>query len=629
VLAVIASFMVIGAVPAGAAISTTTSCPSTIPNAAFTDLGGLDATTVDAIDCLVHYGITQGTSATTFSPNGSVTRWQMALFLTRQAVDHGLALGDGATQGFTDISGLDAATQTAINQLKQLGITSGTSATTFDPNGLVSRWQMALFMTRLAVKAGFTLGSGADQGFTDLTGLDAATVTAINQAKQAGIADGTSATTFVPFANTLRWHMALFLTRVLAVDGVVPAGLGNIVTAQDSATNKTTVADKAQGKEVVITYANTDKFTVDGTAATVGSYESSVTVGDVLSVAAGTPQTLVLTNKTAASYTNGVISNVLTGADTYQITEPISGVVLNTVNYSGVFTLYTSDGAGQSIAAFELDIQAGDSVTSTGTGADAANIRTIALTNASITGTVSAVGVGGAGNFKVGAFVDVFNAVATDGLTVDGAAATEAVFEAAATGLSNGDSATLSKKGGKLTVALVNKASAPITGKVLNNNGVGVDTVEVDVAGVNTNLSYAGDAAPIVNGLLDNIAGLEAVLSAGDTFTIVVADGMINTADQVTLTDGDFSGTPAAINAAGDTVAIEFTASGPDTESISYTAVAPADLPHIVGTSVTYTVGTNTAATVLAFEAAVANAILNGGTVSVADTGTVVVWTVK
>jgi hypothetical protein len=629
VLAVIASFMVIGAIPAGAAISTTTSCPSTIPNAAFTDLGGLDATTVDAIDCLVHYGITQGTSATTFSPNGSVTRWQMALFLTRQAVDHGLALGDGATQGFTDISGLDAATQTAINQLKQLGITSGTSATTFDPNGLVSRWQMALFMTRLAVKAGFTLGTGADQGFTDLTGLDAATVTAINQAKQAGIADGTSATTFVPFANTLRWHMALFLTRVLAVDGVVPAGLGNIVTAQDSATNKTTVADKAQGKEVVITYANTDKFTVDGTAATVGSYESSVTVGDVLSVAAGTPQTLVLTNKTAASYTNGVISNVLTGADTYQITEPISGVVLNTVNYSGVFTLYTSDGAGQSIAAFELDIQAGDSVTSTGTGADAANIRTIALTNASITGTVSAVGVGGAGNFKVGAFVDVFNAVATDGLTVDGAAATEAVFEAAATGLSNGDSATLSKKGGKLTVALVNKASAPITGKVLNNNGVGVDTVEVDVAGVNTNLSYAGDAAPIVNGLLDNIAGLEAVLSAGDTFTIVVADGMINTADQVTLTDGDFSGTPAAINAAGDTVAIEFTASGPDTESISYTAVAPADLPHIVGTSVTYTVGTNTAATVLAFEAAVANAILNGGTVSVADTGTVVVWTVK
>src|SRR3990170_4859526 len=135
VLALIAGLLVVGAVPASAAISTSTSCPSTIPNAPFGDLGGLDATTVDAIDCLVFYGITQGTSATTFNTTGTVARWQMALFLTRQAVKHGVALPSGASQGFTDIGTLDAATQTAVNQLKQLAITSGTSATTFDPNG--------------------------------------------------------------------------------------------------------------------------------------------------------------------------------------------------------------------------------------------------------------------------------------------------------------------------------------------------------------------------------------------------------------------------------------------------------------------------------------------------------------
>jgi hypothetical protein len=36
----------------------------------------------------------------------------------------------------------------AINQLKQLGITTGTSPTTFNPGGLVRRDQMASFLAR-------------------------------------------------------------------------------------------------------------------------------------------------------------------------------------------------------------------------------------------------------------------------------------------------------------------------------------------------------------------------------------------------------------------------------------------------------------------------------------------------
>jgi hypothetical protein len=224
-LAMVASIMVIGAAPASAAIDTSASCPSTTASAGFTDIGGFDATTQNAINCLVAYEISQGTSATTFSPAGEVSRWQMALFLTRQAEVHGLTLPSGAAQGFSDIGAFDASTQTAINQLAQLDITQGTSATTFSPNDIVTRWQMALFLTRLAEAAGLTLPSGADQGFTDITGLDAATQTAINQAKQLGIADGTSATTYNPMASTLRWQMALFLTRTLAAGGVTPVGV--------------------------------------------------------------------------------------------------------------------------------------------------------------------------------------------------------------------------------------------------------------------------------------------------------------------------------------------------------------------------------------------------------------------
>ncbi len=91
----------------------------------------------------------QGTSATTFSPNSSVLRWQMALFLTRTVTALGVALPNGAGQGFTDIGSMPAATQTAINQIRQLGISLGTSATSFNPLGVVPRWQMALFLSRL------------------------------------------------------------------------------------------------------------------------------------------------------------------------------------------------------------------------------------------------------------------------------------------------------------------------------------------------------------------------------------------------------------------------------------------------------------------------------------------------
>jgi hypothetical protein len=223
-LAMVTSIMVIGALPASAAVvDTTDSCPVTTPSAGFTDIGAFDATTQRAIDCLAAYNITKGTSATTFSPNGEVARWQMALFLIRQAEAHEIEMPSGAHQGFTDIAGFNAETQLAINRLAQLDITKGTSATTFDPNGIVTRWQMALFLTRLVDAAGLTLPSGAPQGYTDLGGLSAEATLAINQVTQLGIAEGTGGGIFAPLANTLRWQMALFLTRTLAAGGVTPS----------------------------------------------------------------------------------------------------------------------------------------------------------------------------------------------------------------------------------------------------------------------------------------------------------------------------------------------------------------------------------------------------------------------
>ena len=93
--------------------STYLACPGSanIPSAGFTD------TTSTDVDCIKMFNITQGKTTTTYDPSASVTREEMALFLSRMYTPTGLAAGTGTFTAFTDITGLAAATQTAINSI--------------------------------------------------------------------------------------------------------------------------------------------------------------------------------------------------------------------------------------------------------------------------------------------------------------------------------------------------------------------------------------------------------------------------------------------------------------------------------------------------------------------------------
>ena len=89
-LSLVASVLVVAA-PAAAAdpeadyTATFSACVGdAAESSGFTDVPSGHANAGD-IDCIAYYGITQGTSATTYSPLMSVTREQMALFLTRLA----------------------------------------------------------------------------------------------------------------------------------------------------------------------------------------------------------------------------------------------------------------------------------------------------------------------------------------------------------------------------------------------------------------------------------------------------------------------------------------------------------------------------------------------------------------
>ncbi|MEM8707081.1 MAG: S-layer homology domain-containing protein [Actinomycetota bacterium] len=88
-------------------------------------------------------GVINGTSATTFSPEDTLTRAQMALILHRAA-----ALAPAAEPaGFDDVpAGVSFAA--AVDWLAATGITTGTTSVTFSPGDPVTRAQMAAFLCR-------------------------------------------------------------------------------------------------------------------------------------------------------------------------------------------------------------------------------------------------------------------------------------------------------------------------------------------------------------------------------------------------------------------------------------------------------------------------------------------------
>ncbi len=105
----------------------------------FTDIS--DSKFVDDIVWAWEEGITAGCSPTLFCPDGLVTRGQMATFLARA-----LDLPATSTDFFTDDEGNTH--EGNINRVAAAGITAGCGPNTFCPNGLVTRAQMATFLSR-------------------------------------------------------------------------------------------------------------------------------------------------------------------------------------------------------------------------------------------------------------------------------------------------------------------------------------------------------------------------------------------------------------------------------------------------------------------------------------------------
>jgi hypothetical protein len=114
----------------------------------FTDIGSLTSDAQVAVNQTAQLSVTSGVGPNLIGPFDPVPRWQMAIFLARFARATGLTLPAPTTSGFADIAGLSTEARNSISIVKTLGITTGTSATTFSPNNPVTRDQMAAFLIR-------------------------------------------------------------------------------------------------------------------------------------------------------------------------------------------------------------------------------------------------------------------------------------------------------------------------------------------------------------------------------------------------------------------------------------------------------------------------------------------------
>ena len=118
-------------------------------------------------------------------------------------------VGLGAGGAFSDV-GTDQPHSDDVRTILQLGITSGTSPTTYSPAECVTRGQMAAFLVRT-----LGLSPSAVDAFDDDDG--SFFEDEINALAAAGITTGTSPTTYSPADCVTRGQMAQFLTRAFSV----------------------------------------------------------------------------------------------------------------------------------------------------------------------------------------------------------------------------------------------------------------------------------------------------------------------------------------------------------------------------------------------------------------------------
>ena len=160
----------------------------------------------DAVVWAVEKGITSGTSAVTFDPNGNCTRAQAVTFLWRAA---GSPAPKTKGMPFTDVPSGSYYYDAVLWAMEQ-GITKGTSDTAFSPNASCTRAQIVTFLWR----ANGSPAVSGNSAFTDVAS-DAYYAAAVTWAEKNGVTGGIGGGLFGSNNNCTRAQIVTFLYRAM------------------------------------------------------------------------------------------------------------------------------------------------------------------------------------------------------------------------------------------------------------------------------------------------------------------------------------------------------------------------------------------------------------------------------
>ena len=163
----------------------------------------------DAVQYVYEKGLMNGTAADEFAPNATTTRAMVVTILYRL---EGEPSGGGETP-FTDLKAgqyyLDAVAWANAN-----GIVNGTTATTFDPDGAITRQQMAAILYRYAAYKGYDVSVSADlSSYPDAGAIQTYAQDAMAWANGSELILGFEDHTLQPVGNSTRAQVATLLMR--------------------------------------------------------------------------------------------------------------------------------------------------------------------------------------------------------------------------------------------------------------------------------------------------------------------------------------------------------------------------------------------------------------------------------
>ena len=164
----------------------------------------------DAVQYVYDKGMMNGVDGGRFAPNAATSRAMIVTILYRLENEPGVS----GKSPFTDVAAGQWYTN-AVAWAAANGIVTGTTDTTFAPNGNITREQMAAILYRYASYKGLDVSRQADlSGYADASAISAYAKQAMAWANGQGLITGVTATTLNPGGNAVRAQAATILMRL-------------------------------------------------------------------------------------------------------------------------------------------------------------------------------------------------------------------------------------------------------------------------------------------------------------------------------------------------------------------------------------------------------------------------------